>query len=393
MNEDPVVIVAAKRTAIGTFGGGLSTVEAPRLGQAVVEAILNDAGVAASDVDEVIMGQVLAAGSGQNPARQTSTYAGVPSEKTAYTINQVCGSGLRAAALGMQAILCGDADIVVAGGQENMSASKHCVHMRDGVKFGDVKVVDTMIVDGLWDVYNDYHMGVTAENIAHEYSISREDQDEFAALSQNRAEAAINDGKFADEIVAVTVQNRKGDITIDKDEFPRAGVTAESLAKLRPAFKKDGSVTAANASGINDGAAAVLLMRKSEAEKRNLKPLAEIVSWATAGVAPEVMGTGPIPASAKALDKAGWAVSDLELIEANEAFAAQALCVSREAGFDPEITNVNGGAIALGHPIGASGARVLVTLLHEMVRRDAKKGLVTLCIGGGMGIAMCVERN
>lgn len=389
--SDPVVIVAAKRTAIGVLGGGLSSVPAPKLGQVVIENLLEETGVAASDVDEVLLGQVLTAGSGQNPARQTAIFAGIPEEKAALTINQVCGSGLRAVALGMQAILCGDADIVVAGGQENMSASKHCIHMRDGVKFGDVKMQDTMIVDGLWDAYNDYHMGITAENIAEKYNISREDQDGFAATSQNRAEAAIAANKFVDEIVPVTVKGRKEDVIVDKDEFPRAGVTAEGLGKLRPAFKKDGTVTAANASGINDGAAAVLLMKQSEAEKRGLKPLAKIVSWATAGVDPTIMGTGPIPASRKALEKASWSVEDLDLVESNEAFAAQSLCVLREVGFDPAKTNVNGGAISLGHPIGASGARVLVTLLHEMKRSGSAKGLATLCIGGGMGIAMCVE--
>ncbi|MEC7577528.1 MAG: acetyl-CoA C-acetyltransferase [Pseudomonadota bacterium] len=389
--SDPVVIVAAKRTAIGVLGGGLSSVPAPKLGQVVIENLLEETGVAASDVDEVLLGQVLTAGSGQNPARQTAIFAGIPEEKAALTINQVCGSGLRAVALGMQAILCGDADIVVAGGQENMSASKHCIHMRDGVKFGDVKMQDTMIVDGLCDAYNDYHMGITAENIAEKYNISREDQDGFAATSQNRAEAAIAANKFADEIVPVTVKGRKEDVIVDKDEFPRAGVTAEGLGKLRPAFKKDGTVTAANASGINDGAAAVLLMKQSEAEKRGLKPLAKIVSWATAGVDPTIMGTGPIPASRKALEKASWSVEDLDLVESNEAFAAQSLCVLREVGFDPAKTNVNGGAISLGHPIGASGARVLVTLLHEMKRSGSAKGLATLCIGGGMGIAMCVE--
>lgn len=389
--SDPVVIVAAKRTAIGVLGGGLSSVPAPKLGQVVIENLLEETGVAASDVDEVLLGQVLTAGSGQNPARQTAIFAGIPEEKAALTINQVCGSGLRAVALGMQAILCGDADIVVAGGQENMSASKHCIHMRDGVKFGDVKMQDTMIVDGLWDAYNDYHMGITAENIAEKYNISREDQDGFAATSQNRAEAAIAANKFADEIVPVTVKGRKEDVIVDKDEFPRAGVTAEGLGKLRPAFKKDGTVTAANASGINDGAAAVLLMKQSEAEARGLKPLAKIVSWATAGVDPTIMGTGPIPASRKALEKASWSVEDLDLVESNEAFAAQSLCVLREVGFDPAKTNVNGGAISLGHPIGASGARVLVTLLHEMKRSGSAKGLATLCIGGGMGIAMCVE--
>ncbi|HOO81820.1 MAG TPA: acetyl-CoA C-acetyltransferase [Alphaproteobacteria bacterium] len=392
MSEGVVVIVAAKRTAIGAFGGALSGVSAARLGQVVIEAVITDAGLKPGDIDEVILGQVLTAGLGQNPARQAAIYAGIPEEKTAYTINQVCGSGLRSVALGMQSILCGDANIVIAGGQENMSASPHCIHMRDGVKFGNTELSDTMIVDGLWDIYNDYHMGITAENIAEKYSISREEQDTFAAQSQQRAEAAIVAGKFKDEIVPVTIKKRKEEVVFEQDEFPRAGVTVEGLSGLRPAFKKDGSVTAGNASGINDGAAVVVLMRQSEAEKRGLVPLAKIKSWAMAGVDPQVMGTGPIPASAKALKKAGWSVGDLELVESNEAFAAQACCVMKEAGFDPEITNVNGGAIALGHPIGASGARVLTSLLHEMKRREAGKGLATLCIGGGMGIAMCVEK-
>ena len=392
MSTDPVVIVAAKRTAIGAFGGTLSALPAAKIGQHVIEAVLADTGIKAEDIDEVIMGQVLTSGVGQNPARQAAIYAGIPKDKTAYTINQVCGSGLRTIALGMQSILCGDAAIVVAGGQENMSLSPHSIHMRDGVKFGNSELNDTMITDGLWDIYNDYHMGITAENIAEKYSISREDQDTFAATSQQRAEAAIADGKFKDEIVPVTIKKRKEEIVFEQDEFPRAGVTAEGLGGLRPAFKKDGTVTAGNASGINDGAAVAVLMRESEAKKRGLEPLATIKSWASVGVDPEVMGTGPIPASAKALEKAGWSVSDLDLIESNEAFAAQACCVMKEAGFDPEITNVNGGAIALGHPIGASGTRVLTSLLHEMKRRDAHKGLATLCIGGGMGIAMCVER-
>ncbi len=389
---DTVVIVAAKRTAIGTLGGGLSTVPAADLGARVISAVLEDANIDAQDVDDVLMGQVLTAGCGQNPARQAAIKAGISQDATAMTVNQVCGSGLRTIALGMQAILSGDADIVVAGGQENMSLSPHVMHLREAVKFGDAQMRDTMIVDGLWDIFNDYHMGITAENIAEKYNISREQQDEFAASSQNKAEKAISDGKFNDEIVPVEIQKRKETVVMDKDEFPRAGVTAEGLGKLRPAFKKDGTVTAANASGINDGAAAVVLMRGSEAKKRGLTPIATIKSWATRGVDPSVMGTGPIPASKAALDKAGWSVSDLDLVESNEAFAAQACCVLQEAGFDPEKTNVNGGAIALGHPIGASGTRVLVTLLHEMVRRDAAKGLATLCIGGGMGIALCVER-
>lgn len=391
--DDPVVIVAAKRTAIGNLGGALSSVTASELGTIAIAQTLASVGVKTDDVDEVVMGQVLTAGCGQNPARQAAVAAGIAKEKTAYTINQVCGSGLRSVALGMQAILCGDADIVVAGGQENMSRSPHAIHMRDGVKFGNASMSDTMINDGLWDSFNDYHMGITAENIAERYEISREQQDEFAAQSQAKAQEAIKAGKFADEIIPVTVKTRKSETVVDQDEFPREGVTAESLGGLRPAFKKDGTVTAGNASGINDGAAATVLMRASEAEKRGLEPLAKIASWATAGVDPEVMGTGPIPASHKAMEKVGWLVSDLDLVESNEAFAAQACCVLEHAGFDPEITNVNGGAIALGHPIGASGTRILVTLLHEMVRRDAKKGLATLCIGGGMGIAMCVERD
>ena len=389
---NPVVIVAAKRTAIGNFSGALSSVPAHKLGADAIKSLLADTKVDAGDIDEVILGQVLTTAQGQNPARQTLIEADIPKERTALTINQVCGSGLRAIAMGMQSLLCGDSKIVVAGGQENMSMSPHALHMRSGVKFGDAKMVDTMIVDGLWDAFNDIHMGITAENIAEKWSLSREEQDAFAASSQNKAEAAINDGRFKGEIVPVIVPNRKGDITVDTDEFPRAGVTAEGLAKLRPAFKKDGTVTAANASGLNDGAAAVLLMRQDEAEKRGLKPLATIKSWATAGVAPEIMGSGPIPASKAALEKAGWSKDDLDLIESNEAFAAQSLCVMKELELDPEKVNVNGGAIALGHPIGASGCRVMVTLLHEMVRRDSKKGLATLCIGGGMGIAMCVER-
>lgn len=392
-DQDPIVIVSAKRTAIGTLGGGLSALSAHELGRDIIKAVMADANIQADEVDDVIMGQVLTAGAGQNPARQAAIHAGIPEDKTAITINQVCGSGLRSIALGTQSILCGDSNIVIAGGQESMSNSPHCVKMRAGVKFGNVDMVDTMIKDGLWDGFNDYHMGITAENIAEKYQVTRDDQDRFAAQSQNRAEAAINDNKFAAEIVPITIKSRKGETVFEKDEFPRAGITAESLSGLRPAFKKDGTVTAGNASGINDGAAAVVLMRRSEALKRGLKPLAHIKSWATAGVDPSVMGTGPIPASRKALEKAGWNVSDLDLVESNEAFAAQACCVMKEMDFDPEKTNVNGGAISLGHPIGASGARVLVTLLHEMARRDVQSGLATLCIGGGMGIAMCVERE
>lgn len=391
-DHDPIVIVSAKRTAIGTLGGGLSSLPAHELGRDVIRAVLDDAGIKADEVDDVIMGQVLTTGTGQNPARQAAIHAGIPQERTALTINQVCGSGLRSIALGLQSIQNGDSAIVVAGGQESMSQSPHYMQMRNGVKFGNVEMTDTMIKDGLWDGFNDYHMGITAENIAEKYQITRADQDAFAAQSQNRAENAMNDNKFAAEIVPVTIKGRKEDVIVDKDEFPRKGVTADMLGGLRPAFKKDGSVTAGNASGINDGAAAVVLMRQSEAKKRGLTPLAKIASWATAGVDPAVMGTGPIPASRKALEKAGWNVSDLDLVESNEAFAAQALCVMKEMGFDPNKTNVNGGAISLGHPIGASGTRVLVTLLHEMARRGAQKGLATLCIGGGMGIALCVER-
>jgi acetyl-CoA C-acetyltransferase len=353
---------------------------------------MSRAKVSGDDVDEVIMGQILAAGAGQNPARQAAVNAGIPVEKTAYAINQLCGSGLRTVALGFQAINLGDSDIVVAGGQESMSQAPHVVHLRNGTKMGDTNLVDTMIRDGLWDAFNGYHMGNTAENVAEKWQITREQQDEFAATSQQKAEAAIAAGRFKDEIVPVTIKTRKGDIVVDTDEHPKSGVTAESLSKLRPAFAKDGTVTAGSASGINDGAAAVVLMSAEEAEKRGVTPLARIVSWATAGVDPAIMGSGPIPASRKALEKAGWTIDDLDLIEANEAFAAQACAVNKDLGWDTDKVNVNGGAIALGHPVGASGARVLVTLLHEMEKRDAKKGLATLCIGGGMGIAMCVER-
>lgn len=390
--HDPIVIVAARRTAIGNLNGGLSSLPAHDLGARAISAVLADCGVKGAEVDEVIMGQVLTAAAGQNPARQAAIAAGIPDDKTAYTINQVCGSGLRTIALGLQAIANDDAKIVVAGGQESMSRAPHAVFMRDGVKFGNVGMDDTMIKDGLWDAFNDYHMGITAENIAQKYQITRADQDNFAAASQQKAEAAIAAGKFTAEIIPVVIKTRKDEVTVALDEFPRAGVTAEGLGKLKPAFKPDGTVTAANASGINDGAAAVVLMRASEAKKRGLPVFATIKSWATAGVDPTVMGTGPIPASRKALEKAGWAVGDLDLVESNEAFAAQSLCVMKELGLDASKVNVNGGAIALGHPIGASGTRVLVTLLHEMARRDAQKGLVTLCIGGGMGIALCVER-
>lgn len=389
---DPVVITHAKRTAIGNFMGGLSSVPAHELGANVIKSLLEESGIDAGDVDEVILGQVLTALQGQNPARQTAIAAGIPQDKTAFCINQVCGSGLRAVALGMQSILLGDADIIIAGGQENMSLAPHGMNMRNGVKFGDTKFEDTMIKDGLWDAFNDYHMGTTAENLADKYSVNREAQDEFAAQSQQKTQAAMDAGKFKDEITPVTISSRKGDVVIDSDEFPRRDVTAEGVSKLRPAFKKDGSVTAANASGLNDGAAAVILMRKSEAEKRGLPILAEIKSWASAGVDPAIMGIGPVPAVEKALKKADWSLEDLELIEANEAFAVQSLCVVSELGLNADIVNVNGGAISLGHPIGASGARILVTLLHEMKRRDVKKGLATLCIGGGMGVALCVER-
>ena len=393
MSDISVVIVSAKRTAIGSFLGGLSTLSAVELGKVAVTAALNDAGVSPSDVDEVILGQVLTARCGQNPARQTAIAAGIPNEKTALTINQVCGSGLRAVALGMQAIKNGDANIVVAGGQESMSQSAHAANLRNGTKMGNLEFVDTMIKDGLWDAFNGYHMGITAENIATKYGLTRADQDNLAATSQQRAEAAIKSGKFKDEIVPVTIKQKKTEITFDTDEFPRAGTTVESLGGLRPAFKPDGTVTAGNASGINDGAAVLVLMSADEAKKRGLTPLATIKSWATAGVDPAIMGTGPIPASTLALKKAGWTVADLDLIEANEAFAAQACSVIKDMKFDEAKVNVNGGAIALGHPIGASGARVLTTLLHEMKRTNAKRGLTTLCIGGGMGIAMCVERG
>lgn len=392
MSDEAVVIVAAKRTAIGAFLGGLSSLSAVEIGSVAVTAALQDAGVSPNDVDEVILGQVLAANCGQNPARQTAIAVGIPIEKTAMTINQVCGSGLRAVALGLQSIRNGDAKIVVAGGQESMSQSVHATNMRNGTKMGNIEFVDTMIKDGLWDAFNGYHMGVTAENIATKSGFTRADQDAFSALSQQRAEAAIKAGVFKDEIAPVTIKQKKQDIVFDTDEFPRFGTTTETLGNLRPAFKPDGTVTAGNASGINDGAAALVLMSASEAKKRGLTPLAKIVSWATVGVDPAVMGTGPVPASQKALSNAGWTVTDLDLIESNEAFAAQACFVMKEMKFDPSKVNVNGGAIALGHPIGASGARILTTLLHEMKRRDAKKGLATLCIGGGMGIAMCVER-
>ncbi len=387
-----IVIVGAARTAVGSFNGAFAAVAAHDLGAAAIKAALERAKVSAEDVDEVILGQILTAGQGQNPARQAAMKAGVPQEKTAWNLNQLCGSGLRAVALGMQQIANGDARIIVAGGQESMSMSQHAAHMRAGTKMGDMKVVDTMIKDGLLDAFNGYHMGVTAENVATRWQISREDQDAFALASQNKAEAAQKAGRFKDEIIPFAVQTRKGDVIVDQDEYIRHGSTLEGMQKLRPAFNKEGSVTAGNASGINDGAAAVVLMTAAEASRRGLTPMARIASWATAGVDPAVMGSGPIPASRRALEKAGWKVQDLDLVEANEAFAAQALAVNKDMGWDPSLVNVNGGAIAIGHPIGASGARVFNTLLFEMQRRGAKKGLATLCIGGGMGIAMCLER-
>ncbi|WP_186418400.1 acetyl-CoA C-acetyltransferase [Bosea sp. CS1GBMeth4] len=392
MAENDIVIVGAARTAVGAFNGAFANTPAHDLGSAVIKDVLKRAKVEAAEVDEVILGQVLTAAQGQNPARKAAMDAGVPQESTAWGLNQVCGSGLRAVALGMQQIANGDARIIVAGGQESMSQSTHASHMRAGTKMGDVKFVDTMIKDGLWDIFHGYHMGTTAENVAARWQLTREEQDSFAVGSQNKAEAAKKAGRFKDEIAPVTISTRKGDIVVDADEYIREGATLESMAKLRPAFAKDGTVTAGNASGINDGAAALVLMTAQEASRRGLTPLARIASWATAGVDPAIMGTGPIPATRKALEKAGWKIGDLDLVEANEAFAAQALAVNKDLGWDPAIVNVNGGAIAIGHPIGASGARVLVTLLHEMARRDARKGLATLCIGGGMGIALAVER-
>ena len=387
-----VVIASAARTAVGSFGGSFANTPAHDLGAAVLEALVERAGIDKADVSETIMGQVLTAGQGQNPARQAHINAGLPIESAAWGLNQVCGSGLRAVALGAQHIQLGDASVVCAGGQENMTLSPHVAHLRAGQKMGDMKYIDSMIRDGLWDAFNGYHMGQTAENVAEQWQISRDMQDEFALASQNKAEAAQKAGRFDDEVIPFTVKTRKGDIVVDKDEYIRHGATIESMQKLRPAFTKDGSVTAANASGLNDGAAGVLLMSAEEAEKRGITPMARIASYATAGLDPKIMGVGPIYASRKALDKAGWSVSDLDLVEANEAFAAQACAVNKDMGWDPAIVNVNGGAIAIGHPIGASGARVLNTLLFEMQRRDAKKGLATLCIGGGMGVAMCIER-
>ena len=395
MNKDQstIVIASAARTPVGAFNGALASLPAHELGKVVIKATLERARVEAGEVSEVILGQILAAGAGQNPARQASINAGIPVDAPAWGMNQLCGSGLRAVALGAQQIQLGSSKIVIAGGQESMSQAPHCSHMRDGTKMGDVKFIDTMIKDGLWDAFNGYHMGTTAENVARQWQITREEQDRFAVASQNKAEAAKKAGKFKDEIAPVTIKTRKGEMVFADDEYIKDGVTYDALAKLRPAFDKEGTVTAGSASGINDGAAAVLLMTLEEANRRGITPLARIVSWAHAGVDPSIMGTGPIPASKKALEKAGWTVKDLDLIEANEAFAAQACAVNKGLGWDTEKVNVNGGAIAIGHPIGASGARVLNTLLFEMQRRNAKKGLATLCIGGGMGVAMCVERD
>jgi acetyl-CoA C-acetyltransferase len=388
-----IVIASAARTPVGSFNGALASLPAHELGKVAIQAAVERASLKPTEVDEVIMGQVLTAGAGQNPARQASIAAGVPIESPAWNMNQLCGSGLRAVALGAQQIMDGTAKVVVAGGQESMSQAPHCAHLRDGTKMGELKMLDTMLRDGLWDAFHGYHMGTTAENVAKQYQVTREAQDKLAVGSQNKAEAARKAGKFKEEIVPVTIKGRKGDVVVADDEYIKEGVTMESVGKLRPAFDKTGTVTAANASGINDGAAAVVLMTAAEAKKRGVKPLARIVSWASVGVDPSIMGIGPIPASKKALEKAGWKASDLDLIEANEAFAAQACAVNQGLGWDTTKVNVNGGAIALGHPIGASGARVLTTLLHEMKRRNAKKGLATLCIGGGMGIAMCVERD
>lgn len=388
-----IVIASAARTPVGSFGGAFGSLPAHELGAVAIKGALDRAKVKPEEVTEVILGQILTAAQGQNPARQAAMKAGLPKEVTAWGLNQLCGSGLRAVAIGMQQIAVGDADIIVAGGQESMSMAPHAANLRTGVKMGDYAMVDTMLKDGLLDAFNGYHMGVTAENVAKQYQITRGQQDEFAVASQNKAEAAQKAGRFKDEIVPVTVKTRKGDVVVDQDEYIRPGVTLDSVTKLRPAFDKEGTITAANASGINDGAAVVVLMKKSEAERRGIEPLGRIVSWATIGVDPGMMGTGPIPASRRALEKAGWSKDDLDLVEANEAFAAQACAVNKDLGWNADVVNVNGGAIAIGHPIGASGARILNTLLFEMRRRDAKRGLATLCIGGGMGIAMCVERN
>ncbi|MFN7320959.1 MAG: acetyl-CoA C-acetyltransferase [Methylobacterium sp.] len=392
MASQSIVIASAARTAVGAFSGAFADVAAHELGATAIKGALERAGVSPAEVDEVIMGQVLTANTGQNPARQAAMAAGIPQEKTAWGLNQLCGSGLRTVAIGMQQIANGDARIIVAGGQESMTLAPHAAYLRSGTKMGEMKMVDTMLRDGLWDAFQGYHMGQTAENVAAKWQLTRDEQDQFAVASQNKAEAAQKAGKFKDEIVSHTVKTRKGDVLVDSDEYPRHGSTLDAMAKLRPAFIKDGTVTAGNASGINDGAAAAVLMTEAEAAKRGITPLARIVSWATCGVDPSIMGTGPIPASRRALEKAGWKVSDLDLVEANEAFAAQALAVNKDMGWDPAIVNVNGGAIAIGHPIGASGARILNTLLFEMKRRGAKKGLATLCIGGGMGVALCVER-
>jgi acetyl-CoA C-acetyltransferase len=392
MSGKSIVIASAARTAVGSFSGAFAETTAVQLGAAAIMGALERAGVAGAEVDEVIMGQVLSGNQGQNPARQAAMAAGIPQEKTAWGLNQLCGSGLRTMAIGMQQIANGDADIVVSGGMESMTLAPHVAYLRTGTKMGEMKMLDTMLRDGLLDAFQGYHMGTTAENIATKWQITREEQDAFAVGSQNKAEAAQKAGKFKDEIVPVTVKTRKGDIIVDTDEYPRHGATLEAMAKLRPAFSKDGTVTAGNASGINDGGAAAVLMSEATAAKRGITPLARIVSWATCGVDPAIMGTGPIPASRKALEKAGWTIDDLDLIEANEAFAAQAISVNKELGWNTDIVNVNGGAIAIGHPIGASGARILNTLLFEMKRRNAKKGLATLCIGGGMGVALCVER-
>lgn len=388
-----IVIASPVRTAIGAFSGGLSTVSATDLGAHVIKETLTRSNITPDQVDDVVMGHVLTAGLGQNTARQSAIKAGIPAERTALTINQVCGSGLRSVALGMQSIANDDAEIVVAGGMENMSLSPHVMHMRSGTKMGNASMIDSMVNDGLWDAFNDYHMGITAENLAEKYQLSRDEQDAFAANSQQLAEKAMNEGRFDDEITGVEVHSRKETVTVARDENPRAGTTAESLGKLRPAFKKDGTVTAGNASSINDGAAAVTLLSEEKADALGVESFGRIVSWATAGVDPSLMGIGPVPATRKALERAGWSLGDLDLIEANEAFAAQSLAVMRELGLPQDIVNVNGGAIALGHPIGASGTRVLVTLLHEMKKRDVKRGLATLCIGGGMGVALCVERS
>ena len=391
MSASAIVVASAARTPVGSFNGAFANTPAHELGAVAIREALARAGVAGQEVDEVIMGQILTAGEGQNPARQAAMAAGIPNEATAWGLNQLCGSGLRAIAVGMQQILTGDAKIIVAGGQESMSMAPHVAHLRGGVKMGDFKMIDTMIKDGLWDAFHGYHMGNTAENVARQWQLTREEQDAFAVASQNKAEAAQNAGRFKDEIAPVTLKTRKGDVVVDADEYIRHGATIEAMQKLKPAFDKEGTVTAANASGINDGAAAVVLMSEEEAVRRGATPLVRIVSWATAGVDPQIMGTGPIPASRKALERAGWSVGDLDLVEANEAFAAQACAVNRDMGWNPDIVNVNGGAIAIGHPIGASGARVFNTLVFEMQRRGAKKGLATLCIGGGMGVAMCVE--